>query len=386
MKPIKRLLTILFVSTLLLSCDKEEATPSEYTDQTVFVYMPWSNNLTSYFEQNILDIESALLEKASENERVVLFFASTSSTATLTEMHYFKGDLLKTELRTYDVSTFTTAEGITSLINEVKAYAPAASYAMTISSHGMAWVPAEETKAKEASDQKEYWEYEGVPLTRYFGGTSAAYQINIATFAEGVKATGTVMEYILFDDCYMSNIEAAYDLREVANYLIASPTEVMAYGFPYATIGKYLLGDVNYEAISNGFYDFYSTYTYPYGTIGVVDCSEIDSMAVLMRQINKLESTTTANSSVQRMCGYTPTLFFDFGDYVNHNCNDSILLAQFNTQLERMMPYRAHTEQYYSMSSGAVSISSYSGITTSESSTNSKAASLESTAWYIATH
>lgn len=44
------------------------------------------------------------------------------------------------------------------------------------------------------------------------------------------------MEYILFDDCYMSSLEAAYDLRHVTRHLIACPTEIMAYGMPYSHI------------------------------------------------------------------------------------------------------------------------------------------------------
>ena len=50
------------------------------------------------------------------------------------------------------------------------------------------------------------------------------------------------MNYILFDDCYMSTVEVAYDLREVTNYLIASTSEMMAYGMPYHKILKYIIG------------------------------------------------------------------------------------------------------------------------------------------------
>ena len=67
------------------------------------------------------------------------------------------------------------------------------------------------------------------------------------------------MEYILFDDCYMSSIEVAYELKDVADYLIASTCEVMAYGMPYATMGKHLLGTPDYRAICDDFYDFIQT-------------------------------------------------------------------------------------------------------------------------------
>ena len=53
------------------------------------------------------------------------------------------------------------------------------------------------------------------------------------------------MDYILFDDCYMSSVEVAHALRHVTDYLIGSTSEIMAYGFPYALAGKHMLGAVD---------------------------------------------------------------------------------------------------------------------------------------------
>ena len=90
--------------------------------------------------------------------------------------------------------------------------------------------------------------------------------------------------------------------------------------------------------------------------------------------------------SLQRMDGYTPVLFFDFGDYVEHLGPDESLLADFKARLARAVPYAVHTEQYYSAYRGAVDINTYSGITTSEPSTHSLAADVVDTNWYKATH
>ena len=69
-------------------------------------------------------------------------------------------------------------------------------------------------------------------------------------------------------------VEVAYDLKDVTDYLIGSTSEVMAYGMPYAEIGQYLIGKVDYEGICDGFYSFYSNYSeMPCGTIAVTDCS-----------------------------------------------------------------------------------------------------------------
>ena len=127
------------------------------------------------------------------------------------------------------------------------------------------------------------------------------------------------MEYILFDDCYMSSIEVAYALRHVAEYLIACPTEIMAFGMPYAEIGRYLLGEPDYESICREFYEFYSTYQYPYATFGITDCSELDALASLMREINgQYVFDESQRRDLQPMDGYTPTIFYDYGDYVAH--------------------------------------------------------------------
>ena len=58
------------------------------------------------------------------------------------------------------------------------------------------------------------------------------------------------------------------------------------------------------------------------------------------------------------MDGYTPTLFFDCGDYVAKLCTNAGLLARFEEQLERTIPYKRHTDYYYTMNKGKIKINS----------------------------
>ena len=53
---------------------------------------------------------------------------------------------------------------------------------------------------------KKHWEYEHAPMTRFFGGTQTKYQTDITTLTGGISKAGLKMEYILFDDCYMSTV------------------------------------------------------------------------------------------------------------------------------------------------------------------------------------
>lgn len=379
------LLILLIIPLTFTSCEREEW-PAK-TDQTVLMYLPWSSNLKPYFETNISDFETVVQRNLLRNERIVVFFCTSPTEAVLFELAYDNGKCIRKPLKSYHNPAFTTAAGITSILNDVKGLAPANRYAMTIGCHGMGWIPVPTVQVRSVS-QKKHWEYKGVPLTRYFGGLSPEYQTNTTTLAEGIANAGIKMEYILFDDCYMASVEVAYDLKNVTDYLIASPCEIMAYGMPYAEIGPHLVGKVDYESICDAFYEFYKNYEeMPCGTIGVTACSELENLATVMKEIN--ERYTLSSSSlhtIQTMDGYTPTIFFDCGDYVTKLCKDAELLTRFNEQLERTVPYKKHTDYYYTMSKGKIKINAFSGATISDPSTNSYATEKYKTAWYKATH
>lgn len=383
------LFLFLVISFGLISCSDDNNEPQGPTDtrQTVFIYMPWSTNLTSYFKDNIKDFETAIKNGILKNDRILVFFMSSPTEATLYELAYEKGQNVRKTYKEYLNPAFTTSDGITSILNDVKQFAPASQYSMIVGCHGMGWLPVSSNSLR-TSGVKYHWEYEGVPLTRYFGGLSSEYQTDITVFAKGISNAGMKMEYILFDDCYMSTVEVAYDLRNVTNYLIASPTEIMAKGFPYDLVGKHLVGDVDYAAICNEFYEFYKNYSTPCGTIGITKCSELDNLATIMKEINqKYIFDSSLINQIQRMDGYTPVIFFDYGDYVVNLCSDKDLLQRFEDQLERTVPYKKHTDTYYSMSvRGQVKINAYSGVTVSDPSLSTLARLKTQTAWYKATH
>ena len=354
------------------------------------MYLPWSTDLVSAFSTNISDMEKAIAKKGLDRERVLVFISTTATEATLFEITEENGKCKRSTLKDYKNPALTTKEEITRILKDVKSFAPANRYAMTIGCHGMGWVPVSKGKTRYLSQEKPHWEYEGGgPMTRYFGGKSSEYQTDITTLAKGIAEAGMKMEYILFDDCYMSSIEVAYDLREVTDFLIGSPCEIMAYGMPYAEIGGYLLGDTDYKAICEKFHTFYSNYSTPCGTIGVTDCSELEPLVQIMKEINnRYEFDETKINSIQTLDGYSPTLFFDFGDYVAKLCDDTNLLNQFRTQLQRTVPYKRHTDTYYTMNPRGrqIKINTFSGVTVSDPSANSLAETKTETAWYKATH
>ena len=373
---------------LVFTSCKHKDKPTPIIDKTIFVYMPWSNNLTNFFYQNISDLKEAIINDLTDNQRVVVFFSTTAIDASLYELKKEGKECKEVLLKEYVSPPFTTASGITSILNDVKSFAPALNYAMIIGSHGMGWLPVDGSTSRGYSMTKRHWEYEGVPMTRFFGGTEAKYQTDITTLATGIINAGIKMEYILFDDCYMANIEVAYDLKEATHYLMASTSEIMAYGMPYSVIGGSLFGNTNYKAVCDGFYSFYSTYeVMPCGTFSVIDCSQLYELAQIMREINhKYTFDESLLNTIQRLDGYYPVLFYDYGDYVRKLCTDDALYDEFQQQLNKAVPHHVHTPYYYSMNRGKIAINTFSGITTSEPSTHPEASEVVNTSWYKATH
>lgn len=392
------------LSFLCTSCgdndDPIKPIPQKEPTHTLLMYMPWSTNLTSFFKINIADMKDAIATGMFKNERVLVFFATSSTKASLFELAYKASDGTCEEslLLEYESHPCTTVEGIAEILDEVKRLAPADKYSMTIGGHGMGWLPVQKTRtphfqsssAAQPAAPLYHWEAQGDYLTRYFGGTTSNHQTDITTLAQAIGRAGIVMEYILFDDCYMSNIEVAYDLRHVTRHLIASTSEVMAYGMPYHLLAEHMLGEVDYDAIGQTFYDFYTDYSMPCGTIATTVTAELDSLATLMREINtRYTWDGNLTESLQPLDGYSPHIFYDYGDYVANLCTDSLLLARFNEQLQRAVPPTScrHTPTYYSaLNMQQTPINRFSGLTTSDPSTHHLADPKTETNWYKATH
>lgn len=83
---INNLMLFMLSIFLFISCKKEEFELEINNPRTVFMYLPWSTNLTSYFYNNISDMEKAIQEKGLENERVIVFLSTSSSEAEMFEI------------------------------------------------------------------------------------------------------------------------------------------------------------------------------------------------------------------------------------------------------------------------------------------------------------
>lgn len=425
---IKKLQTLFIIVTVCLfglsSCTEEAIDVDTVNKQTLFIYMPWTGNasgsdtgLLYYFEINLDSIESAIIQnKGLSNSRVMVFLSEEPNKSSLYEITYNETtkSIEHIVVGNYTDSSYSTPEGITNLLNEVTNRAYALNYAMIIGCHGSGWTYKEDWTdypSRSLSQGNEQWliNYMASPnkelWTRFFGSVAkdgTAYQLNIEELAEGIQnsnivSEGRKLQYILFDDCYMSNVETAYALRNVTNHVVASASEVMAIGMPYSEMWSYLNSATpNYTSMVSTFNTVYSNYQYPYGNLAAIDCRQMDSLAIVMKEINQQYSfPEERRDSVQVLDGFQPNLFFDLGSYISNMGVEGQLRDKFEDQLGKTVIAAQSTEEVYTAlppsidgSPGkTIPIKEFSGLSISDISLHPVAnKGLEKTEWWQATH
>lgn len=383
-----KFITILFLvlGTVFTGCsnDPSDDSPKEkrVADKTIIVFMPFTgtgnNSLYSCFIQNICDMEYAIRQRGGlGNNRIIVFISQNAELSHLISLSPKGNSNDRDTLRTFYTPEHLSVEGRARLFNIIRQEAPANVWSMIVSSHGEGWLPPQNAAKRIA--------------TRWFGGISGTHKIAVTDLAESVQLTGMKMQYILFDACYMSCVEVAYDLRETTDWLIASTSEVMGYGMPYSNILPILLEpNPDYATLVNTFVSFYNNYSMPYGTIGVTDCRQVEQMADVMRDINATHSLQDTDGIQDLDADHAvKTVYFDFGDYVRHLCaDDSPAYEEFDNALSQLVPFKGSTPFIYSYANRKVlKVEHFSGLAVSDPSVNSAVVELKKeTAWWKRTH
>ena len=402
----------------LCSCGGEAVDTDEINKQTILVFMPWTGGsnaseqgLTFYLKVNIDSIDAAIVKnKGLKNSRVLLFFSSFPTESNLYELVYNETtkSVDHTPLNSYSGYSYASVEGISGILGEVQTIAPALNYALIIGSHGCGWTYKgdwENYPSRSVDGEREpfftFGEDPNNPITRFFGSvSSSSHMLDVADLAQAIKQSGiSKLQYILFDACYMGNVETAYELKDVTNFLVASSSEILSDGVPYYSLWSYLNSATpSYSNIVSGFYDFYNSSSQPYANMAAIDCRQMDKLAEVMKNINsqyKLSDSIDLDS-IQYLDGYDLArkqklhMFYDLETYVDSLHPSDYLKSQFKLQLANTVVSSQSTAQVISAMkrpSTYITVKHYSGLTISDPSINPVAINgREKTGWWKATH
>lgn len=348
MKKVKILSLFVCLVAFLSACNNDEDAPVPVTVKTVLMYLVADNSISGDIYSNIASVEEGLAKAASPGT-FVIYWDSGSRKSEFPDPTLFKyevdgkGKVGKREIiKTYSSQNSVSNEVLNKVLMDVEAYCPAEKYSLIFGSHATGWLPVGHE-------------------SRSFGDDGGA-KINIPDLSEALKRSGIHFDYILFDACLMSQVEVAYELRDVADYLILSPAEVMSAGFPYFKITKYLLSVDNTEQnvinVAKDYIDYYKNeYSYPWATIAVIKTDEMPALASITHSImgqyqdNLVKFNNSKIDDLQTNYGYGRFSLdldhstYDFRAFIRELTDDNIP-SDFEEQLERVVIYKDYVDDY----------------------------------------
>lgn len=400
----RNIFAYLMVGVLLLatSCNKSgNGDDPITTPQTLIVYLA-GTSLGGFFNTNVYDIEKALQTGIQGNSRVVVVWQNgQKKKSEAMELTYNKSSnsVKRKTIATYDLPQAMDSQTLGSIFRDVMQKAPAESYGLIVGAHGWGWIPyadyPEVRKNKLSPTDARLQVKKELPrhmLTRFLGDTSNSINsFDIETLSEALSSTGKTLEYILFDACFMANVEAVYELRHNTKYIIGSVCEIMGNGFPYADTVPYLLqnGGRSYDLqkAAESFHNHYKNTLRYSGSISLIKCSQLDALASAMKEVNQHLKDEYSLSKIQSYEGGVNHIFFDLGDYVDKACDNESAKSRLYSQLEATIATKYTLDTFWStyIDADYYPITSYSGLSTSAPSLLCRD-SYYQTAWYKATH
>lgn len=370
--------------------------------QTIIVHFI-GTYLQTYFNENLKRILETLDRNIQGDSRVIAITTDATTDATLYELRYDSsiGKAVKEKIMELPLSIPYNSTLFETNLREAISFAPAEKYALIIGSHGLGWVPknlsssSSRTLLRMGISPETLWERnKNAEMTRHLGD-SPTTRYDVVELASAIEANNIKFEYILFDACFMGNVESVYELRNATKYIIGSPCEIMGYGFPYAKVMPYMLmnngTEYDLDKICKEYVDYYkSEATTHSACVALTNTAELEALAAAMKEVNKAgikENFSLKN--VQYYEGQATHSFYDLGDMVEQSCADSAAATAFKTQLDKTVTSRYHTDQFYSAYGSGNKyyhdINYYSGITTS-AMVEHYVVDWQKTAWYNATH
>lgn len=366
----KNRITLLLISFFILSfmagCEEEEKQPNlpkpnpqpDVALRTVLIYMAADNSLSSSEDFALLDLEE-IFEGASQvdtrlNNLIVYIDRYKANSPELIRIcRDTDSKMIMDTLQTYDYGRNSVGvEEMKEVYAQVFSDFPAESYGLVLWSHGEGWLPHRNT------------------TTRWFGQDRSNY-MNISDLRASMQVLPH-LDFLLFDACFMQAIEVAYELRDCADYILGSPTEIPGPGAPYDQVIPAIYSSVDdmetvaknialayYTPYAEIYTDAKQTANVPWTggvSIGVLKSSELEHLAAVTRSLLTTSGVISKASSIDKAGfvyygrGDRRDYYYDFDDLMFALVPESTEYLEWKHAFDAAMISFLTTPKNYSMS------------------------------------
>lgn len=374
------------------SCEKANTGKQE---QTFVLFSLGYNNLSGALKSDIEDLVNHSLSKDHKRNNLLIFSHHTVSGSNYSEKvppvltHVYKDKkdrVIRDTVLVMDSNTIAaSSETIRTVLEYVKENFPANRYGTLFSSHGTGWAPENYCNKPEEFDEvpeDNFWQkmgrerviaaplMEGTPDVKSIGVHNVTrnelIEIDITDLANNIPMK---MDYIIFDACFMGCVEVAYELKDICDKVIFSPTEILADGMDYTTMLSYLFNGSapDLKGFSDNYFKYYDKKSgiNRSATISLVDCNKLEALAQACKDIFESQRSEIAEMDKSYIQGYFRERyksihgwFYDLESIVEHTDANAEQIEAFKDALNSCILYKAATSWFMS----EIQIHEYSGL------------------------
>lgn len=295
-----------FVALLTFSCGPVD--PKEKQPATL-VYILVDNDLARFAITNINELEGGLTGK--ESGKIFVFIDAKYGdiqVPTLLEILPDKdfGKIRSKIIKEYEPLNSCDPKVFDRVMTDIGTrYDNVKIENVIMSSHGKSWVPVNSSLYKS-------------PKERSFGADdSHNSEMDIKEMAQHLQPYG--FRVLMFDACFMAGVEFFYQLRNCADYLVGSPAEVLAEGFPYRALAPYLAAkNIDPGKVVDLFFEHYKNSS---GTICYVKTDQLEALAaetkkILTDQYRNIPNQLVVNKTTS-YARYASNMVYDYKMYMD---------------------------------------------------------------------
>ena len=339
-------------------------------DRTVLAYIAAENSL-SYGAFHQQDIDE-MLQAAGDiptNSRLLIYLDDTSNPRILSiEQQSGRRPTSRVVYEYSEEQNSGDVETLRTVMEWVYDNYPSSTYGLIFWSHGDAWLPAKAIPQRSICIDNERNNY-----------SNSGSKMDIADVAD-VLAGFPCFEFIMFDACFMQAVEVAYELRNVARYVIASPAEIPNPGAPYERMVKpFFSVPFDGAEVVEQYYRMYNDSVMPvydYGSdrygvsLSVIDCGHLDALAnatagMVTKYVSRDEATDL--KGVQRyypLSSKSRPEFYDMNGYMQRLITDEADYVRWKSVFDLAVPYARSTAWWYSNDAYTqhVDLDNYGGV------------------------
>jgi len=344
----KNILLCLLSGLLLCACHHHEELDKK-ARRTVIAYIVAENSLDSFIGEDLREMLSAKDSIPLDCNFVV--YLDNTSMPTL----YTYSTAGKTLIKTYPEQDSCDSLTFRNTLAEIIEAYPAEEYALIMWSHGSGWIPCPKTSS--AKGPRKTIGVDSNNNTTSNTGT----ELEIPVMRRMLEDLNVHWNYIFFDACFMQGVEVDYELRNLCDYIIASPAEIPGEGAPYNLVMKSFFKEKGAaESIANIYHQANINKTYGSTKGGlIISVAQTNKMEALANHMKPLVIKLFSNkqeyslSKAQAYCNYNAWSvwkpeYHDLGSAMNQLLNSPVEYQQLVQQLQQTYPVNLHTDYWLS--------------------------------------